>query len=416
MTSPGSTLAPGVTDYAGSAAEWHRWLYGPRVTPVPARVFAADLQRKIPSEHISLDVDATGLLPHAAQALSRAVDAAIEAWNCSLTGVAVLSRWPDGARADVRVTGTPRPLYGSALGVTRHTPLVHGARNYPATAEIIAGCSERDVVGSPCMPPIVLFGTICHELGHLFWLGEAGSGEEVMGVGEWTRQPPSPPFLRERRAVISWVQAAERIRLAACRSCGLDAAAALVEERLGRLSRALEAGVPVTPRPAYRRLMDHSYAPPEIRDYWNANLDVQRGRLTSAAAGCTRAVERGLKQPEVFLRRGLIRLWLGGAEAIGDLEKAVELDPLWAYSRGTLREALQSGGLTRRAEAEQRAVQRLERLGRLESWLDDVTAWSSGRMIAATTSNIIRLARWCVRMQLARGDRASRARSSIRRR
>src|SRR5205085_1240572 len=51
-----------------------------------------------------------------------------------------------------------------------------------------------------------LFGAICHELGHCFGLAECSHTSSVMGPARWYAEPLTGPFVRERRAIVGWMQ------------------------------------------------------------------------------------------------------------------------------------------------------------------------------------------------------------------
>jgi len=79
---------------------------------------------------------------------------------------------------------------------------------------------------------------------------------------------------------------------------------------------------------------------------------MQAGRLAEAGNAFDRAIERGAKEPRVFLNRGLARLQMSGVEAgpaaLADIERALELDPRYAlayFNRGLVFEEAAKAGI-----------------------------------------------------------------------
>lgn len=343
-----------------------------RDTPIPrwmARMYARGaillLRPRVWAVRVTVAVDASGLPSWAAEALQRAVTVAIDEWNRSLDGVVELV-WHGGVDVpDILIRGWDRTVRGQHWGVTDYPAFYLAGRGRPSMAEVGVVAVQRRSTGSVGSSPSELFGTVAHELGHCFGLGECSHGNGVMGPWRLGKAQPVGPFAAERQAVIRWREACHRL-LGSAYTC-------LGQTKLGEthmhcaieLDRQKERdALPASPL-FHELLEDIAYAPPGVRDYWQGNARLQAGDLAGALDCYDRALVEVPLHPEVLLCRGWVKLALGKKEGLSDCKQAVEADPSSLSACQCLIDGLSKWGYpseARRYEARARILARRDEM------------------------------------------------------
>jgi tetratricopeptide (TPR) repeat protein len=313
-----------------------------------ARIFArlaiGQLRPLVLAARVTIAVDASGLPSWAAEALRRAVTVAIDEWNRSLDGVVELG-WHGGVGGpDILIRGWDRTVRGQPMGVTDYPSFYQSGRGRSSVAEVGVVAVQRRSTGSVGASPSELFGTVSHELGHCFGLGECSHGNGVMGPWCLGKAPPVGPFAAERRAVIRWREACHRLLGRAYTYLGQTKLGETHLQCAAELERQKERdALPASPL-FHELLQDIAYAPPGVRDYWQGDACLQAGDLDGALGCYDRALVDVPLHSEVLLRRGWVKLSLGEREGLSDYKQAVEVAPSSLYACQCLIDALRSWG------------------------------------------------------------------------
>jgi tetratricopeptide (TPR) repeat protein len=327
------------------------------LTRLFTRRAVAILRPLLPLPRLTVAVD-TGAAPqYASEALRRACQGAMEAWNASLHNVIELSEASGQGHADILVRAWHRPIPGRAKGVTIYGGTAQHGSQRALLAELRVALVERTSAAAPCRSPVELFMTVCHELGHCFGLGECSHVGHVMGPRWFTTEVPSGLFLAERYAIIRSLTACHSLLARAYHQLGRDGLAEAHAHRAEGV-RAEVYRKPAEPAPfSFALLDDTAYAPSAVRHYWEGSAHLRRGDIEGALSSYDQALADAPAYPEVLLRRGWVRFSRDGE--LCDLRRSVAAAPTWLTAREYLLLALKHSGRTREAEAEGALVRRM---------------------------------------------------------
>jgi hypothetical protein len=183
---------------------------------------------------------------------------------------------------------------------------------------------------------------------------------------------------------------------------GDDKAATLADTRAASLRAEAEREVDRSTSSLSELLADWSYAPLPTRDYWEGNLHVMHGRLVRGLESYSHGLDVDADCPELLFSRGWVRLRLGEAEGLSEIERAIELDPSWLYARRCLIAELQEGSDRRNLIKHRKWVARAMRWERFEGHLSEA---GRARSLWAAVSGVLAAAKAAIPCGMpARGE------------